>query len=121
MVHCRNLCAPQRAFVLELVKRLLLLRALAPSSALLDKVRQDGAGIGEILYVAAVEVARPNEAAYIMESFLGVFMSHLSIHQGFGLRGRRGPPPLANVEPQVLHGFYEKGHAALEGSPGAPI
>ena len=32
--------------------------------------------------MAAVEVAGPNETTYIMESFLGVFMPYLSIHQG---------------------------------------
>ena len=41
-------------------------------------------------------------------SFLGVFMSYLGIHQGFGLRGRRGPPPIANVEPQVLHSLVHE-------------
>ena len=90
-------------FVLELVKRLLFLRAPAPGSSLLDEVRQDPAGVGEIRDVAAVEVASPNETAYIMESFLVVFMSYLSVHQGFCLRGRWGPLPIANVEPQVLH------------------
>ena len=85
--------------VLELVKPLLFLRAPAPGSSLLDEVRHDGAGVGEILDVAAVEVASPNETAYIMESFLGFFISYLSVHQGFGLRGGC----IANVEPQVLH------------------
>ena len=58
--------------------------------------------------MAAVEVARPNETAYIMESFLGIFMSYLSIHQGFGLRGRWGPPPIAYVKPQLLHGLLHE-------------
>ena len=58
--------------------------------------------------MAAVEIASPDEAAYIMESFLGIFMSYLSIHQGFGLRGRRGPPTIANVETQVLHSLLHK-------------
>ena len=35
--------------------------------------------------MAAVEVARPNETAYIMESFLGVFMSYLSVYRGLAL------------------------------------
>ena len=52
--------------VLELVKRLLLLRALAAGSTLLDEVRQDCACVAEILVVAAVGIASPNEAAYIM-------------------------------------------------------
>ena len=95
-------------FVLELVKRLLFLRAPAPGSSLLNEVRQDRAPAGEILDVSEVEVASPNETAYIMESFPGVFMSYLSIHQGFGLRGRRGPPPIANVEPQVLHSLLHE-------------
>ena len=88
-------------FVLEHVKRLLFLWAPAPGSTLLNDVRQNGAGVGKIFDVAAVEAAGPNETTYIMESFLGVFMSYLSVHQGFDLRGRRGPPPIANVEPQV--------------------
>ena len=54
--------------------------------------------------MAATEVAHSNETAYIMESFLGVFVSYLRAHQGFGRRGRWGPPPIANVKPQVLHG-----------------
>ena len=58
--------------------------------------------------MAAIEVARPNETAYIMKSFLGGFVSYLSIHQGFGLRGRWGPPPIANVKPQVLHGLLHE-------------
>ena len=58
--------------------------------------------------MAAIEVARPNETAYIMKSFLGVFVSYLSIHQGFGLRGRWGPSPIANVKPQVLHGLLHE-------------
>ena len=95
-------------FVLELVKRLLFLRAPAPGSSLLDEVRQDGAGVGEILDVVAVEVASPNETVYTMESFFGVFMSYLSIRQGFGLRGCWGPPPIANVEPQVLHSLLHE-------------
>ena len=53
--------------VFELVKRLLLLWAPAPSSTPLDQVRQNGARIGEVLDVAAIEVARPNETAYIMK------------------------------------------------------
>ena len=79
-----------------------------PGSGLLDEVRQDGAGVGEILDVAAAEVASPHETAYIMESFLGVFMSYLGIHQGFGLRGRWGPPTIANVEPKVLHSLLHE-------------
>ena len=35
--------------------------------------------------MAAVETTSPNKAAYIMESFLGVFMSYFSIHQGLAL------------------------------------
>ena len=58
--------------------------------------------------MAAIEVARPNETAYIMKSFLGVFVSYLSIHQGFGLRGCWGPPPIANVKPRVLHGLLHE-------------
>ena len=58
--------------VFELVKRLLLLWAPAPSSTLLDPVRQNGAGVGEVFDIAAIEVARSNETAYIMKSFLGV-------------------------------------------------
>ena len=58
--------------------------------------------------MATIEVARPNETAYIMKSFLGVFVSYFSVHQGFGLRGRRGPPPIANVKPQVLHGLLHE-------------
>ena len=87
----------------ELVKRLLFLRAPAPGSTLFDEIREDCAGVGKVSDVAAVEVAGPNETAYIMESYLGVFMLYLTINQGFGLRGRRGSPPIANVEPQVLH------------------
>ena len=95
-------------FVLELAKRLLFFRAPAPGSTPLDEVRQDGAGVGEIVDVAAVEVTGPNETAYIMESFLGVFMSYLSIHHVFRLRGRRGQLPIANVEPQVLHSLLQE-------------
>ena len=58
--------------------------------------------------MAAIEVARPNETAYIMKSFLGVFVSYLSVHQGFGLRGRSGPPFLASVKPKVLHGLLHE-------------
>ena len=58
--------------------------------------------------MAAIEVARPNETAYIMKSFLGVFVSYLSVHQGFCLRGSWGPPPIANVRPQVLHGLLHE-------------
>ena len=58
-------------FVLELVKILLLFRAPAPGTALDAEVRQDGAGVGEILDVAAVEVAGSNETTYITESFRG--------------------------------------------------
>ena len=58
--------------------------------------------------MAAIEVARPKETAYIMKSFLGDFVSYLGVHQGFGLRGRWGPPPIANVEPQVLHGLLHE-------------
>ena len=58
--------------------------------------------------MAAVEVARPNETAYIMESFLGVLMSYLSIHREFGLRGRWGSPPIANVKAQVPHGLLQE-------------
>ena len=94
--------------VFELVKCLLLLWAPAPNSTLLDQVRQNGAGVGEVFDVAAIEVARPNETAYIMKSFLGVFVSYLGIHQGFGLRDRWGPPPIANVKPQVLHGLLHE-------------
>ena len=94
--------------VFQLVKRLLLLWALAPSSTLLDQVHQNGAGVGEVFDMAATEVAHPNETAYIMESFLGVFMSYLRANQGFGLRGRWGPPPIANVKPQVLHGLLHE-------------
>ena len=94
-------------FVLELVKRLLFLRAPAPGSILLNEICQDGAGVGEIFDVPAVEVAGPNETVYIMESYLRVFMSSLSVHQGFGARGRRGPPPIDNVEPQVLHSLLQ--------------
>ena len=72
-------------FVVDLFACLLFLRARASGSTLVDEVRQDGAGVGEIFDVAAVEVAGPNETAYIMETFLWVFMSYLSIHQGFGL------------------------------------
>ena len=95
-------------FVLELVKCLLLLRAPAPSSSLPDKVRQGGACIGENLYVAAVEAARSNETARILGSFQGVFLSYLSILQGFGLGGRRGPPRRANVQPRVLHSLLHQ-------------
>ena len=95
-------------FVLELVKRLLFLRVPAPGSTVLLEIRHDGAGVGEIFDVAAVEVAGSNKTAYIMESFLGLFMSYLSIHQGFCLRGRKGPPPIANVEPQVLHSLLHE-------------
>ena len=94
--------------VFELVKRLLLLWAPAPSSTLLDQVGQNGAGVGEVFDMAAIEVARPNETAYIMKSFLGVLVSYLSIHRRFGLRGRWGPPPIANVKPQVLHGLLHE-------------
>ena len=94
--------------VFELVKRLLLLWAPVPSSTLLDQVRQNGAGVGEVFDMAAIEVARPNETANIMKSFLGVFVSYLSVHQGFGLRGRWGLPPIANVKPQVLHGLLHE-------------
>ena len=87
---------------------LVVLEAPAPGSSLFDEIGQDGTGVGEILDVAAVEVASPNETAYIMESFLGVFMSYLSVHQGFGLRGRWGPPPIANVEPQVPHSLLHE-------------
>ena len=58
--------------------------------------------------MAVVEVASPNETAYIMESFLGVFMSYLSVNQGFGLRGRRGPPPIANIEPLLLNSLLHE-------------
>ena len=58
--------------------------------------------------MAAIEVAPPNETAYIMKSFLGVFVSYLSVPQGFGLRGRWGPLPIANVKPQVLHGLLHE-------------
>ena len=58
--------------------------------------------------MATIEVAGPNETAYIMKSFLGVFVSYLGIHQAFGLRGRWGPPPLANIKPQVLHGLLHE-------------
>ena len=58
--------------------------------------------------MAPIEVARPNETAYIMKSFLWVFVSYLSVRQGFGLRGRWGPPPLANVKPQVVHGLLHE-------------
>ena len=58
--------------------------------------------------MAAIEVARPNETAYIMKFFLGVFVSYLSVNQGFGLRGRWGLPPIANVKPQVLHGLMHE-------------
>ena len=58
--------------------------------------------------MASVEVASPNETPYIMESFLEVFMPYVSIHQGFGLRGPWGPPPVANVEPQVLHSLLHE-------------
>ena len=53
--------------------------------------------------MAAVEITSSKKAPYIMESFLGVFMSYFSIHQRFGLRGCRSPPPIANVKPRVLH------------------
>ena len=46
--------------------------------------------------MATVKVAGPNKATYIMESFLWVFMSYFGIHQGFGLRGCRRSPPIAN-------------------------
>ena len=52
--------------------------------------------------MAGVEVAAPLNT-YIMESFLGVFMFFLVMHQEFGLRGCRGLQPIANVEPEVLH------------------
>ena len=94
--------------VFELVKRLLLWWAPAPSNTLPEEVCQNGTGVGEGLDMAAVEVALPNETAYIMELFLGVFMSYLSIHQGVGLRGRWGPPPIANVKPQLLHGLLHE-------------
>ena len=58
--------------------------------------------------MAAVGNSGPNETTCIMESFLGVFMPYLSMHQGFGLRGRGGPPPLANIKPQVLHGLLHE-------------
>ena len=58
--------------------------------------------------MAAIEVAGPNETTYIMELFLWVLMSYLSIHQGFGLRGRRGPSTVANVEPGVLHSLLHE-------------
>ena len=35
--------------------------------------------------MAAIEVARPNETAYIMKSFLEVFVSYLGVHQGLAL------------------------------------
>ena len=85
-----------------------LLWATAPGGTLLDQVCYNGAGVGEVLDMAAVEVAGPNEIAYIVESFLGVFMLYLSIHQGFGLRGRGGPSPIANIKPQVLHGLLHE-------------
>ena len=94
--------------VLELLKRLLLSRAPAPVSGLLDEVRQEGVPVGEILYVVAVEVATPNEAAYITECYLGVFMLYLSIHQSFGLRGSRCPSSIENVKPQVLHSLLHE-------------
>ena len=58
--------------------------------------------------MAAVEVARPNETAYIMESFLGVFKSYRSVYQGSRFRGRWGPPPIANLQPQVLHNLLHE-------------
>ena len=58
--------------------------------------------------MAAMEVAHPNESAYIMKSFLEVFVSYLSIHQGFCLRGCWGPPPIANVKPQLLDGLLHE-------------
>ena len=58
-------------------------------------------GSAEIIDVGTEEVAGPNEATYIMESFLGVFQSYFGIHQGLCLRPVRGPPPIANVEPKV--------------------
>ena len=53
-------------------------------------------------------MTRPDKAVYIMESFLGVFMSYFSIRQGFDLRSRRGPAPIANVKPLELHSLLHE-------------
>ena len=58
--------------------------------------------------MATVQVACANKATYITESFLGVFMSYLGIHQGFSLRGCWGPRPIAKIEPQALHGLLHE-------------
>ena len=55
--HAQALSAGYLVF--ELVKRLLLLWAPAPSSTLLDQVRQNGAGVGEVFDVAAKEICTP--------------------------------------------------------------
>ena len=65
---------------LELLERLLLLWAPAPCCALLDQLPQDGAGVGKVLDVAAVQVARPDGFVCIMKSLLGCLMSQLSTH-----------------------------------------
>ena len=43
-----------------------------------------------------------------MEAFLEVFMSYFGSHRRFSFKDCWGPPPIANIEPQVLPGLLQK-------------